>query len=677
MDVSYYAYGKILNEERYKNSPFKVEYFLKNESFYDKPLDVEIIDSKTYRLSYNQGSEIISEVREFNKQYENHFIIYTISLYNDFDTSLKNSKFYFTINSNRALIDYLERNIVVEPINFNANTIKVAFKDFNKYKARDIVDAIDRLYLEYSKEEKNKATKQKIDFLNLQLFNTEKRLEEFENYFENFTIDNKTLNLQSEINEVIKVMVALDSQQFEVRVKLTKLEQLKRQLIEEAYTYITPGEEKLYSGNILKNVEQLNSLLSEKELLLASYNENTFAVSKKKQQIDILKNATLESIDNVLTQLKDSKGKLENRRKSVESNFIGLPSKGTEFSKAKRFYALYEGFYMSLMQKKNEFEIAEAGTVTNFVVLTPATLPGNQIFPKRIMIYGIGLVSGFIICFMFIGVRYLVHNKVSNQAELENLTFLPILGLIPQYKLEKLISSKLIVHKNPRSSVSESIRSIRTNLEFINNISDRKVITVTSTVSGEGKTFVAVNLAGIMGMAQHKVILLDLDMRRPRVHNCFDEENNGKGISTLLIKKYTLEECVRKTAIPNLDYITAGPTPPNPSELILSDAFATLLIELKEQYDIIILDTPPVGLVTDGIIAMKKSDIQIYVTRAEYTKKELLKTINRIAKVNNFKNIGIVLNGIQKTGINGYGNSYYEDEATKKGLLKRLTYFFK
>jgi tyrosine-protein kinase Etk/Wzc len=672
LEISYFAYGSILNEERYKNSPFKVDYFLKNENFFDKPIDVEILDKSSYKITFSTGKESLSEIREFGKKIENQFFELTIYLNNEFEPSLKNSKFYFTINSNRALVDFVERNIVVEPLNLNANTIKVGFKDFNKYKARDIVDAVARLYLEYSKEEKNKANKQKIDFLNQQLFNTEKRLEEFEHYFENFTIDNKTLNLQSEINDVIKVMIGLDSQRFEITNKIVKYSQFRNQLKEESITYLNPGEEKVYSPDLLKKVEQLNTFLSEKELLLASYNENTFAVTKKKQQIDILKNSTIEIIDKVISQLNDAQRKLERRKAEVEKNFVGLPSKGTEYSKAKRFHSLFEGFYMSLMQKKNEFEIAEAGTVTNFIVLSPATLPGNPIYPKNLLIYGIGLISGLIFSFLFIGIGYLLHNKVTNQEELEHLTQLPLLGLIPLYKAEKLSTTKLIVNKSPRSSVSESIRSVRTNLDFLHNDKSKKVITVTSTVSGEGKTFVAVNLAGIIGMSQTKVILLDLDMRRPKVQLAFEKYVNGTGVSTLLIKKHSLAECIKKTTIENLDYIASGPTPPNPSELILSSEFDLVLEQLKEIYDVIILDTPPVGLVTDGLIAMKKSDIQIYVTRADYTKKDIFKTINRFVRTNNFNNLGLILNGVKRTGIEGYGSSYYEDLAEEKNLFKRI-----
>lgn len=681
LEISYYAYGKILNEERYKNSPFRVEYFFKNEAFYDKPFDVEIQDHLNYTLSYEYGGKEVEEILTFGKPFENEHIKITCHLNHQLDPSLKNTKYYFTVNSNKALINYIDRNITVEPLNLNANTIKVAFKDFNKYKARDIVDVVTRLYFEYSKDEKHKANKQKIDFLNQQLFLTEKKLEEFENYFEDFTINNKTINLQSDITGAIKIMVALDSQKFVVENKIAKASQIKKQLQEESFTYLTPGEEAYFSPELLKLIGELNSRISEKDLLLSSYNENTYAVTKKKQQIGILKNTTFNILDRHIDQLHDQKKKLEKRRIEIEQNFISLPSKGTEYNKAKRFHALHEGFYLSLMQKKNEFEIAEAGTVTNFIVLSPATLPYSPIYPNTTLVYGIGMATGLILGFLFIGIRYLMHNKINNQTELEYLTRIPILGVLPLYKGGKLQHASLVVNENPKSSLSESLRSVRTNFDFINSGKEKKIISVTSTISGEGKTFVAVNLAGLMSMSYMKVILVDLDMRKPKVHLAFGDEINGCGVSTVLIKKHTLSESIRKTPLENLDFLPAGKIPPNPSELILSNDFSDLLNELKQIYDVIVIDTPPVGLVTDGLLAMKKSDLQIYVTRADYTGKDAVKAINRIVKVNKFRNIALVLNGVNKTGINGYnyrhayGSGYYEDEK-KAGLIDKIKNFF-
>ena len=314
------------------------------------------------------------------------------------------------------------------------------------------------------------------------------------------------------------------------------------------------------------------------------------------------------------------------------------------------------------MQSKAEFQIAQAGTTTSFKILSSATLPNTPISPKKLIVYGIGMVSGLILSFVFVGVRYLLHNKITNTQELERLIHAPILGSVPQAS-EKMVVTSLIIDKKPKSALSESLRSIRTNIQFMTSLNEKQtVISVTSTISGEGKTFVAVNLGGIIALTNKRVIILDLDMRKPRVHLAFGTEATDKGMSTVLINKHSGKECIQKTRVDNLDYIPAGPTPPNPSELLLSPAFDELITKLKSEYDIVILDTPPVGLVTDGILAMKKADLGIYIVRSNFSKRAFLKTLDRLISVNQFKNISVILNAVPNTGGKGYGYGYYDEK---------------
>jgi len=194
-------------------------------------------------------------------------------------------------------------------------------------------------------------------------------------------------------------------------------------------------------------------------------------------------------------------------------------------------------------------------------------------------------------------------------------------------------------------------------------------------VSGEGKTFIAANLGGIISLLNNRVILIDLDMRKPRFHEVFEATDSNKGLSTILIKKHNIDECINKTSLENLDFIPAGPIPPNPSELILSGQFEHLMRYLEQNYDVIIIDTPPVGLVTDGIQALKIATIPIYVVRADFSKKIFIKNINRLIKIHTLKNLSLILNSLKKSSVNkyGYGKGYYEDATSKKkNKIKRI-----
>lgn len=184
-----------------------------------------------------------------------------------------------------------------------------------------------------------------------------------------------------------------------------------------------------------------------------------------------------------------------------------------------------------------------------------------------------------------------------------------------------------------------------------------KVYSFTSTIGSEGKTFISTNLAALLTMAGKKVIVIDLDLRRPKVHKAFNQAADKCGMSTLLIKKNSLDECLKHSDLEGLDYIGAGPVPPNPSELILRDSFDEILNELKQRYDIIILDTPPVGIVTDGLLAMQKADLPIYILRADYSKLSFIKNINRLVATKRYPNFSIILNNVSSSK-SGYGYSY-------------------
>jgi capsular exopolysaccharide synthesis family protein len=218
--------------------------------------------------------------------------------------------------------------------------------------------------------------------------------------------------------------------------------------------------------------------------------------------------------------------------------------------------------------------------------------------------------------------------------------------------------------------ISEAMRTLRTNLDFFSLTNQKKVIAISSTVSGEGKSFIAMNLGAVMALSSKKVVLVDLDMRKAKVNLPFKPVDSATGVSTILIRKNSWEQAITKTTVENFDYLPSGPHPPNPSELLMNGEFSALLADLKKNYDFIILDTPPVGLVTDGIMAMKHADVSLYVFRANYSKKEFLDNLQRIININKFSNITTLLNAVSTSG-KTYGYGYYEDNG-KSVTLKSL-----
>lgn len=675
LDVSYFYEGRYLTDERYGNNPFKVEFKLKNPNYFDRPFSIEILNRNSFILEYELEGEVMSGKYNFGQRIKSVPFELVLTKTPYFSENNGIGSYYFTINSRDAIIDYFDNAVTVEPLNLNAKTIKVGLKDYNKQKAVELLTAIDTLYLNYNKETKNQAIKQKIEFVESQIDLTERRLENYELYFEDFTIENRTVSIDADLAETIGVLDGFDTTIFEFQNKIIAVDLVLDQIENGNQISIDPLSYEFFPTVITSALSEYEDYQAQRTRVLNSYNENTLVVRQLEDRAKTLSMDLVESIKLYKTNLVKARDELLTRRSQVGQSFLRLPSMGTEYTKQRRSYNLELDFYINLITSKSELEITRAGTVTNFVILSPPSLPDEPIYPQSLIIYGIGLVGSVFLSVFFVAVRYLLHTEISGLKELERLVALPILGSVPAYKYDKKTHhTQLVIHKNPKSIISEAMRSIRTNMDFMKTDNGNRIISITSTVSGEGKTFVSVNLAGIIALSHYKVIILDLDLRKAKVHLAFGDEKSDKGVSTVLINRHSTKEAVRKTIIENLDYIPAGPIPPNPSELLISKRFDELIEELKKDYDYIMMDTPPVGLVTDGMLVMQKADLPIYIVRAGYSRKAFANTIRKVAQVNKFNNLSLILNGAKTNGAYGYGSGYgygyghgyYEEDSEKK-----------
>ena len=665
LNISYYSIGKVLKDEMYKRSPFEIRYFVKRNMLYDQAIYFDFKNDNSYSLQFGEDGPTYKGILGEKLTNEDFQIIIESTRFRE---AKDENEYFFVVNSRDALLDYLSRNISVDPLSFSANTIRISFKDFNALKAHDIVNEIDSLYLLYSNEQNNLTNKQKIDWLNNELGQVEQKMEAFENYFENFTLQNKSSNVDEDLRRTIFLINKIDSQRYELNQQMAELNLLMDGLGTGNYQLpLTP--QKFLPDFLNKKIENLQTMVQDQNRLGLAYNENTFAYKRSNNELNNLKNQIFNQLSELKKDWLKTYLELTTRKGKLELEFASMPDKNTRFTKNQRFYKLYEEFYLSMMKSKAEFEIAQAGSTPDFKILSSATLPAIPISPKKIMIMGIGIVAGVVLNFFFIGLLYLLNNKITSIQELEKVTSLPVLGAIPTTNY--LSSSPFHVIANPKSVLSEAVRTLRTNLDFFLTGQNKKVIAISSTISGEGKSFLALNLGGVLALSRKKVALLDLDMRKAKHDLPFEVVDSSKGISTILIQKNTWKECMVKTSLENFDYLPSGPQPPNPSELLLNGEFSTLLEEMKEQYDYLVLDTPPIGLVTDGIMAMKRADLSIYVLRANYSKKDFINNLHRTIAINKFTNIAVVLNAMPAHG-KSYGYGYYEERGTKKSWWRNL-----
>ncbi len=679
LDISYYAIGNVLNEELYRNSPFKINYLLTNEAFYNVIYNVTLLDANRFNLSYLQGEQEITEEHAIGKPVGKPGFTFTLTLQTPLSPDILSQKYFFIINSEGAIRQYLTSNVAVNIVNLDASTVEISFTDHNPSKAHEIVNSIDSVYLEQKIALKDLATRQTLSFLDEQLKETNENLGNSEIQMENFVKENKTYDVRADVGKRMGKLEELNKQRIALRLQSSLLNEIEQLLDRNTnLDLMVPSLKELDDAQLSKQIAQLSDLQLDRSLMMQSYKTTTKAYQLLEEEIGFVE----QSVRKLLTQnrllLQKEVAVIDSNIHNIQQELLQMPGKETQRARLQRLFDLHEKFYLMLMNKKVEFGIARAGTVPDFQILAPASRPAAPIYPNKLLVYGMGLAGGLFLGLGLIAGRYLLHNTITSLPELERSSQAAVLGVIPRYKKEKLPISKLIVDKNPKSAISEAIRSLRTNLEFISSSKNKRLISITSTVSGEGKTFVAVNLGGIISQSNQRVIILDLDLRKPKIHLAFDAENT-KGISTILIERHSVAECIRRTSMPNLDYISAGPTPPNPSELILNASFDDMVEELYHSYDVIIVDTPPVGLVTDGILVMRKADIPIYIIRAGFSKKMFLKNMNKLMRINNFTKMCTILNDAEGMGAYGYGygygygytNAYYEEDQAA-GFITRL-----
>lgn len=657
LEVGYYTKGSFLNDEKYPNPPFLIEFISINRNWIDKPVFLKFNDDQTFQLSLDGSFKDFPNDQPVGKEISLDGSKFVLNLVYSL-SQLQKDDYFFTYHSRGSLHRYFDVHMDVELLNLKANTLKISIRDNNKFKARDLVNAINKIYIEYTQQEKSLANKKKIEWIDDQLNRIETELDNYENFFEDFTIKNRTADLDEDLRRTIEQINQIDSNRMALDLRKDLLEKARNEL--NSNKIVAPS--RYFPPELTRVIGEFNDLLLQKEQLGLTYKETTFAmrdldkkIESGEENMEAMLNSMISSIDNQLSQL-------TSQRMDLEKNFTQIPGKSTELNKNQRYYDLYEEFYLSLMQSKAEFEIAVAGTTPNFKVLASATSPDEPIYPNTILIYSISIMASFVLGIFMITILYITEDKVNSIEDISRILPYSNLGHVPKSKI-KTDNNRIIVHKYPKSGVSEALRSIRTNIQFMVPNKKSQVLTVTSNTGGEGKTFISLNLGAIYAGSNKKVLLIDLDMRKPQIHSTFNiKDAKDKGVSTVLINKHKASDCIVNTGIENLFVLSSGPIPPNPSELILNGEFDNLLNQLKKEFDIIILDTPPVGLVTDGILAMKRSDLTLLVIRSAYSRKKDINSIRRFTNFND-SNIAVILNNVERSSIYGYNYGYYSEKS--------------
>ena len=679
--------GKFLIKDLYGVSPFSIlTYAIKDSNICGERIDVSLENDNVIHLKYGINGHQYQAKGVINQEINNqHFkISLRTSEFSAFKDAVENNKIFFVFNSKQILLDAMKSNLSVNPIDENAKTILISYTDHNPVLCRDVVQTMLNVYLNFDKQNKQSKTDNTIAFIDEQLDSLSRILKNSKDSLSDFQRSERLPNpekaeiqLSDNINELTQRLLETNEEISTLAMVNSRINIDPNRL--EIYRLIPEMVgKKSFEGTVLRQVEDLNKLLETEEDLLRDVTQENRQIKIINERINNRIFSIKKSLKIIDERLRHDRSMIQEKINEIEGKYYGLPEKTMEFERLKYMEELNNRYFSLFTEKKIEFELSNAGYSTSNRILSEPVVPIDPMYPRVGVVYLFALLLGFIVGLGLLVIRYLTYNEITTLQDLQSLlpTETNFLGSIPLYK-KKMKFSQVVVNESSKSRLAESIRNIRANMSFINK--DAKVIAISSSVSGEGKTFVVLNLAGMIALGGKKTILIDLDLRKPKVHLGVNAGNH-LGMSNLLSGHSSLEQVIQSSEIPGLDFITAGPIPPNPSELIQGVAFHQFLEDLKLKYDIILIDNPPVGIVSDGIHILAQADIPIYVFKSKYSKRVFAERVEELFSIQKLKSLNVILNGVEdKRSFYGYGygygygytnSGYYSDDAEVNFLHK-------
>jgi succinoglycan biosynthesis transport protein ExoP len=560
--------------------------------------------------------------------------------------------------------------------------LTLSLQGTNKARMVDYLNSTVKMLIKLQLDGKNQFATNTIRFIDSTLVAMESQLKQTGNELKSFQKDKNIYQIQDGGFKVSEKIMDFDVEKDQLTRKVAYYNSLKSYLNSSVdYSRLpAPSVAGIEDPNIVANVSKLIALSTQRS-------EMAYAVKSEKifkdfdNQMVAVKNVLQENIATAKASLLYDLSLVNAKIGQAESTVKKLPQEQQELLKIKRKYDLNDNIYTEFLQKRNEAEIVRASNLSDIHFIDPAKdIGGGLLGPKTSVNYIMALFLGVLIPLLFVLVIFFINNSIQTSEDVSKLTQIPLLGVIGLNK----DSGSLAVFDKPKSALSEAFRGIRSSLQFLykkQQVNGSKTLMITSSISGEGKTFCAINIATVFALSEKKTVIVGLDLRKPRLADEF-QLKTSLGVVNYLIKQNNLEEITSSTSIPNLDVILSGPIPPNPSELILSDAMKELIEELKHKYDYIILDTPPVGLVADSLELVQYADVTLYIVRQNYTKKDMITLLNTRLKRGELNNVSIILNGYENKakygsgygygyGYGAYSNGYHEEEV-KDGFWKAL-----
>lgn len=688
-NVSYFRIGDIMTTESYIDNPFYIKYDTATFS-YSGMVTITMLDNKTYQLQYlSKTEEIIKKEVHFDSTYTDSVLSFSLHLKFPFDNRLKEDNYAFKIENLDRLASLYAQAMTVEPVSDKSYVLNLALNGTVPKKITDYLNKIAEVYIRTQLDEANRSYENTITFIDNQLARIVDSLEIAENNLEAFRRNNQILNLSREGQALFEKIETIQEKKAQLDVQMKYFNYLHDYVKSKSdfKDVVTPSVIGIQDPLLNSLIAQLSELYREKSLIEYSSQKFNPSLELINLKISNIKAALEENLNNVINGAAIEQNEINERLLILNKEMQGLPATERRYVNIQRKFDLNDNIYTFLLEKKAEAGMAKASNMPSAKVIDAAYLNNvKKTSPNSTRNLLVAFILGLIVPFSVIIIKEFFNNKIQDIKDVEDLSRIPLLGVVPHS--DRGIDT--VVTNHPRSTIAEAYRVLRFNIQYLTKGKDKIVIAVSSTISGEGKTFTSLNLASVYALAKKKTVLIGLDLRRPKLHEKFNVPNE-KGVTTIMIGKDSVKSCTVNVH-DNLDFIPSGPIAPNPAELIEMMFHSSFIEELKERYDVIVLDTPPLALVSDAMILQDKLDATAYVVRQGFSSKDVLDFVNTLAEDKKIANPAIIINDVKEQkgyGYGGYGRygkrygtyrysySYYANDNTQTTLIGKIKKIFK
>ncbi|MDB5287605.1 MAG: tyrosine protein kinase [Mucilaginibacter sp.] len=642
--VSFYIEGRVRTSEIYPAKPLNIQLVqFDSLNYYRGLITFKPINNRHFNLAYKIGYKEIIRSYLYNDLVSIGATSFTIR--NSVAIN-KNAVLLFKFNTPEDFVGRIRRELRTGETVKNSNILSLQITDANPQFAADALNCIMKEYLIYDRNRKTQSATQMINFIDDQLKYLSSQVQGSEKSIQNFKQKNRLMEVSASADAAMSKARDLESQQSILNLQLLAINDLKQQIAKEKNNVnlnFDAGNGQI-DPSLNRLITNLDVLLTQRNELLKTYNNNSQPIQDINRSILQIKNTALTSLTTTYSNIKRNLDYINKQLAQVNQQISLLPVHERDIVSLRRDFEINEKVYSFLSEKKLEAQISRSGILPGATIIEPAQINYSPLAPNEHDVHRSAIIIGLITGIGLIILIRVLSPYIYDKETIESLTTIPIIGVIrkfPEHIDEN--SSQILAVSKPKSIFAESVRSVRTNLNFLAGDKQSKVICITSEVAGEGKSFVAVNLSSTLSLIDKKVILIGADLRRSKIHKTF-KVSNDVGLSSYLSYQANSEDIIQHSSQKDLDFIVSGPIPPNPSELLHNDRMKTLIKELTAIYDIIMIDTAPIGLVSDAMPLIRMSDINIFVIRSGKSKFYSATVPQRITQEYRLNNTVIVLN---------------------------------